>query len=130
MDASPIVPGRACNACTMCCWMLGIKEIVETGSRGRLANHVHVTLWTLTFLTFVAAAVLVMRAQEWGRALVGFALAGIVFQVLTLGQPPAAVGLTLVWMLFAFLWWPLPYHEPTNHKVATGPNAASLKEAR
>ena len=29
MDTSPIVPGRSCNACTMCCWMLGIKEIAK-----------------------------------------------------------------------------------------------------
>jgi hypothetical protein len=110
--------------------MLGIKEIVETGSRGRLANHVHVTLWIVTLLTFVAAGVLVMRAKEWGRALVGFALASVVFQVLTLGQPPASVGLTLVWMIFAALWWPVPYDEPTTRNVATIPNAVPLKESR
>jgi hypothetical protein len=70
---------------------------------------VQVVLWVITFCLFVVAGVLVMRAKEWGRALAGFAVAGIVFQVLTFGQPPAPVGLTLVWMVLAILWWPSPY---------------------
>lgn len=86
--------------------MIGLKQLTETGNRGRLSNHVSVALWAITFVVFIAAAVLVMRGKEWKRALVGFATAGIVFQVLTLGQPPAPVGLTLVWMVLALLWWP------------------------
>lgn len=27
MERSPVVPGRACNTCTMCCWMLAIAEL-------------------------------------------------------------------------------------------------------
>ena len=86
--------------------MVGIKQLTETGNRGRLSNHVSVALWAITLVVFIAAAGLVVRAREWKRALVGFATAGIVFQVLTLGQPPAPVGLTLVWMVLAILWWP------------------------
>jgi hypothetical protein len=89
--------------------MVGIKQLVETGNRGRLSNHVLVALWLITFCVFLAAGVLVMRAKEWGRALAGFAVAGIVFQVLTFVQPPAPVGLTLVWMVLAILWWPSAY---------------------
>lgn len=88
--------------------MIGIKQLTETGNRGRLSNHVNVVLWAITFGAFVVAGVLVMRSRAWRRALVGFVAAGIVFQVLTLGQPPAPVGLTLVWMVFALLWWPTP----------------------
>lgn len=86
--------------------MIGIKQLTETGNRGRLSNHVSVVLWAITFVVFITAAVLVMRGKDWRRALVGFGTAGIVFQVLTLGQPPAPVGLTLVWMVLALLWWP------------------------
>jgi hypothetical protein len=86
--------------------MIGIQQLVETGSRGRLSNHVSVALWTITFAVFVMAGVLVMLGRDWQRALLGFGTAGIVFQVLTLGQPPAPVGLTLVWMVLALLWWP------------------------
>ena len=88
--------------------MIGIKQLTETGNRGRLSNHVSVMLWAITFGVFVTAGVLVMRARHWRRALVGFGTAGIVFQVLTFGQPPAPVGLTLVWMVVAILWWPVP----------------------
>ena len=27
MDTPPVVPGRACNSCTMCCWALEIAEL-------------------------------------------------------------------------------------------------------
>ena len=88
--------------------MIGIKQLTETGNRGRLSNHVSVALWAIAFIAFVTAGVLVMRAVAWRRALVGFTAAGITFQVLTLGQPPAAVGLTLVWIALAILWLPTP----------------------
>ncbi len=29
MEKSPIVPGRSCQSCTMCCGVLGIKEIAK-----------------------------------------------------------------------------------------------------
>ncbi|MGH7696444.1 MAG: hypothetical protein ACRENH_15770, partial [Gemmatimonadaceae bacterium] len=110
--------------------MIGIKQLVETGNRGRLSNHVSVALWAITFVVFIVAGVLVMRSKEWMRALVGFGTAGIVFQVLTLGQPPAPVGLTLVWMVLAILWWPVSgsetsmsarreYAEPSPHGSLT-----------
>ena len=86
--------------------MVGIKQLAETGNRGRVSNHVLVVMWTITFVVFVIAGVLAVRAKDWRRPLIGFAVAGIVFQVLTLGQPPAPVGLTLVWMVLALLWWP------------------------
>jgi hypothetical protein len=111
--------------------MIGIKQLTETGNRGRLSNHVSVVLWAITLVALITAGVLVMRAKEWQRALVGFGSAGVVFQVLTLGQPPAPVGLTLVWMVLAILWWPVPetqarpsvqreYVEPQVHSGLTG----------
>jgi hypothetical protein len=29
MAKSPLVPGRACGSCTMCCWMLRIEELAK-----------------------------------------------------------------------------------------------------
>lgn len=29
MERSPVVPGRACNTCTMCCWVLDIAELAK-----------------------------------------------------------------------------------------------------
>jgi hypothetical protein len=110
--------------------MIGIKQLVETGNRGRLSNHVSVVLWTITFAVFITAGVLVMRARDWQRALLGFGIAGIVFQVLTFGQPPAPVGLTLVWMVLALLWWP-PRSVTTNstsNAVPTGPAPPSTPQ--
>lgn len=103
--------------------MIGIQQLVETGSRGRLSNHVSVVLWTITFAVFITAGVLVMLGRDWQRALLGFSTAGIVFQVLTLGQPPAPVGLTLVWMVLALLWW--PSRAPAVSTPQTLPSAAA-----
>jgi len=67
---------------------------------------VQVALWAITFAVFIVAGILVVRGKDWWRALAGFVLAGVVFQVLTLGQPPAPVSLTLVWLVAVVLWWP------------------------
>jgi len=86
--------------------MIGIAQLAEGRDRGRIANHVQVLLWTITFGMFVAAAVMVVRRRSWVRPLVGFVASAAVFQVLTLGQPPVWVGLVLVAGLGALLWWP------------------------
>lgn len=105
--------------------MIGIKQLTETGSRGRISNHVSVVLWAITFGAFISAGVLVLRSRDWKRALAGFITAGVVFQVLTLAQPPAPVGLTLVWMVLALLWWPAPATETVS---ASASNALSPAE--
>mgnify|MGYP000867451724 CR=1 FL=1 len=84
--------------------MVGIKQLSEGGSRHRWSNHVQVVLWTLTFVMFLTAPSLVLHRAAWGRALAGFALAGVVFQVLTLVQPPVLVGVVLTAAVAACLW--------------------------
>ena len=86
--------------------MIGLKQLVEVGERDRLANHWQVLFWTLALVLFIAAGVMVLRREQWHQPLVGFLIAGVIFQVLTLGQPPIAVGITLVGLLGAFLWPP------------------------
>jgi hypothetical protein len=86
--------------------MIGLKQLAEEGWRDRLANHWQVLLWAITFALFLAAGVMVLRREYWYQPLVGFVAAGVLFQVLTLGQPPVAFGATLVGLLGVFLWPP------------------------
>ena len=86
--------------------MIGLKQLAEGGDRHRVLNHVAVALWTVTFGLFVAAAVLELRRRRWLRPLAGFVAAAAVFQILTLAQPPLAVGVALVAPVVAVLWWP------------------------
>ena len=76
--------------------MIGIKQLAEGEDRHRWANHVQVALWTITFALFVVSAVQVLRRREWKRPLAGFVVSGLVFQVLTLGQPPVVLGVALL----------------------------------
>ncbi len=76
--------------------MIGIKEVAEGGSRQRGLNHVHVVLWFVTFGLFVTAAVMMVAGIRWRRALSGLLASALVFQILTLIQPPVTLGALLV----------------------------------
>jgi hypothetical protein len=76
--------------------MIGLKQLAERGSRHRWSNHLQGVLWTITFGLWVVAAVLVFRRPAWLRPLAGFVAAGVVFQLLSLVQPPAPIGALLV----------------------------------
>ena len=83
--------------------MLGIKALAEGSSRGRVGNHAQVVLWVLTFGLVIAGVIMVLRATHWVRAVMLFAAACALFQVLTLRQPPVLIGAALVvgvsWLL-------------------------------
>ena len=76
--------------------LIGLRDVVERGSRDRFANHLHVTLWGLAFGIFVAGGLFVLLRRKWVRPLGTFVAAAAVFQVLTLMQPPLAVGSALI----------------------------------
>lgn len=97
--------------------MIGVKQLAEGGDRGRVANHVQVLLWTITFGLFVAAVVMVLRCAAWGQAVAGLVTAAVVFQILTLGQPPLSVGMLLVAMVAAVLRWP---RAPAHRRFTAG----------
>jgi len=86
--------------------MIGIKQLSEGSSRGRILNHVHVAFFALALLFIVVATVQVLRRRLWGRPLAGFIAAAVVFQILTLGQPPLAAGAALLVLVAGILWWP------------------------
>jgi hypothetical protein len=86
--------------------LLGIADLAEGRSRGRVANHLQVGLWVITALELVVALVLVFRRAGWARPLAGALAAAALFQLLTLRQPPVAVGAVLVLALGLFLFRP------------------------
>jgi hypothetical protein len=86
--------------------MIGIKQLAEGRDRDRAINHLQVALWTITFVLFIVSGAQVLLKSEWRRPLAGFAGAAVVFQMLTLVQPPIMLGLGLVAAVVAMLWWP------------------------
>jgi chromate transport protein ChrA len=81
--------------------MIGLKQLAERQSRERTLNHLQSAFWILTFGLTVAAVVSVFRRTSWARALVGFAAAAVVFQILTLAQPPIVLGAVLLGLVAA-----------------------------
>jgi len=76
--------------------MIGIKQLAEAEDRHRWANHVQVVLWMITVALVVVSAVQLLRRREWKRPLAGVVVSGLVFQFLTLGQPPVGLGVALL----------------------------------
>lgn len=102
--------------------MIGIKQLAEGSSRQRLLNHAQVALWTATFGLFVLAAAMVIRRRNWARPLCGVIASGLLFEFLTLRQPPVFVGAFLLAAVVAVLWWPTS--RPARRHRVTFPRAA------
>lgn len=100
--------------------MIGISQVAEGSDRQRLANHLQVVLWVITFALFVASIVLVMRRKAWRRPLAAFVASGIAFQILTFVQPPVPVGALLVLGVAAILWPPRTGAPLTRPAIVTG----------
>jgi hypothetical protein len=94
--------------------MLGIKALAEGRGRDRLANHAHVGLWVMGFALLVGAGVLILRRRDWLRPLVTFLAAALVFQILTLGQPPLVVGIALTALVAGLFARDLLRYEPAS----------------
>lgn len=92
--------------------MIGIGQLAEGDSRHRVLNNVQVVLWFATFAMFVVGLASVFVRPAWKRALSGTVAAAVVFQVLTLGQPPVDVGILLVLIVATLLWWPIKPGSP------------------
>jgi len=76
--------------------MIGLKQIAETGSRGRRLNNVYIALWVITATLGLVSAVRVLTRPNWKPPLLALVVAATAFQILTLGQPPLLIGLMLV----------------------------------
>jgi hypothetical protein len=89
--------------------MEGIKLRAEGRRASEVGDDLQVLLWTTTFLVVLASAIAVLwRRQRWLRPLAAYGAGGIVFQILTLMQPPLLLGVALVFTVIAIRWLPLP----------------------
>jgi hypothetical protein len=71
----------------------GIRDLAEGRTPPtRLYDGAVLASWTVTFVLFVASAAAVLLAARWRRQLAHVVGAGVVFQVLTLLQPPLPIG--------------------------------------
>jgi hypothetical protein len=84
----------------------GIAGLAEGTPISASADAVMVVLWALTFTVFVASALSVLLGHRWRLRLLCFIAAGLVFQVLTLGQPSLLLGVPLVAGLLLLAWAP------------------------
>jgi hypothetical protein len=84
----------------------GIRGLAEGRPISPLRDHAMLALWTLTFVAFLAASVLVLTGVRWRRSLGAFVAAGVVFQILTLAQPSLLLGIPLVVALLLFAGMP------------------------
>ena len=85
--------------------LLNIKSLAEGRLTSKLEENAAVALWTMTVCLLLAAVLETIRRKGWMRPLLVAGAAGLVFQVLTLHQPPALVGAVLVITLALVLWW-------------------------
>jgi hypothetical protein len=85
--------------------MEGVKARAEGRRVSKTLDNLQVVLWTVTFGLFVASAVLVVRGRAWRRRALTFTAAGVLFAILTLGQPSVLVGVPLVIALGLATWW-------------------------
>jgi hypothetical protein len=84
----------------------GIRGLAEGRPIPRLRDDAMVALWVLTFGSFLAAGVLVVSGRCWQRRLAAFIAAGLLFQILTLVQPPLLLAIPLVMLSLLFTGMP------------------------
>lgn len=76
--------------------MEGVKARAEGRHVSKVADNVQLLLWTVTFISFLAAGIQLLRGGSLKRRSATFAAAGILFAFLTLVQPSLVLGIPLV----------------------------------
>ncbi len=102
--------------------LLNLRTLAEGGTTSWWSELADVTLWTLTVVILLAALVAVIRRRYWYSALAVAVMAALVFQVLTLLQPPLWIGIPFVFWLAMSLWWrgaQFPFGLPMTRRYAT-----------
>lgn len=84
----------------------GIKGLAEGRPISAARDHLLLSSWVASFVTFLVSGALVLIGSRWQRRLLAFAASGVVFQLLTLRQPPPIVSLALVALLLGLVWPP------------------------
>jgi len=81
--------------------MTNVKRLAEGRLPSRRTDTAQVILWTAVFLAFLAAAVAVLGSRQVAGPLAALVTLGLLFQVVTLGQPHPAVGAILLAAILA-----------------------------
>lgn len=85
----------------------GIRGLAEGRPISRASDLLTLFSWFVSFVLFVGAGVLVLQGSRFERSLLGFALAGLSFEVVTLVQPLPIVSVLLV-IGACVIVWPAP----------------------
>lgn len=85
----------------------GIRGLAEGHPIPLARDFLQLVAWGATFASFLISAVLVLIGSRPVRRLIGFAAAGVAFQIVTLLQPTPALSLALV-LALAWLIASLP----------------------
>lgn len=84
----------------------GIRGLAENHPVSRTRDLVQLSSWAATFVLFVASGTLVLLGSRSWRRLLGFAAAGVAFQIVTLVQPAPVLSALLV-LGVAWIIWPV-----------------------
>jgi hypothetical protein len=77
--------------------MVGIARTAAGDPPSSLLDDMQLALWVISGVLVLALAIAVIGSRRHARrAFFGFMLAAAIFQVLTLGQPPVALGIPIV----------------------------------
>ncbi len=85
----------------------GIRALAEGRPMPRVNDTLQLGAWAATFALLIALAALTLIGTRPMRHLLGFAAAGVVFQIVTLVQPKPLVSLSLL-IVLGLLVWPPP----------------------
>lgn len=84
--------------------LLGVKDLAEGRTRRRVENDVLIATWFVAFITMLAAVIAGFRRARIAGAVGTFVAAGLILQILTLGQPPVWLSVVLSLVPLKLLW--------------------------
>jgi hypothetical protein len=82
----------------------GIKGLAEGRPISRANDRLQLLSWLVSFLLFIGSGARVLMGSRLPRSLLGFAAAGVVFQIVTLAQPVATLSILLTIGLCVLVW--------------------------
>lgn len=82
----------------------GIRGLAEGRPISRASDLLQLLSWFASFFLFISSGVLVLMGSRFRRRLLGFATAGVVFQIVTLVQPLPIVSVLLIVGLCVLIW--------------------------
>ena len=96
--------------------LLGIKERAEgVGLEAQTVIYTELTLWVVTFLSFVVAEAGLVIRRDWLRPLLAVSTTGLITVGLLLIRPPIWVDAPITLGVWVGLWW--LYHFTTQKAI-------------